>query len=161
MHPPMEKSWQLALGQMTYGIYVLTTFYKEEINGMIASWVSQVSYDPLLLMAAVHPNRDSHGLIEKSGCFALHVPAKEQSDFLRRFKGPDPNQKFSSIAWRRGTTGCPVIKDCLAWFECRVKAAHRPGNHTLFIGEVVAAGSNGGGDPLITRDYDGVYLGRC
>lgn len=157
----MEEKWQQALGQMTYGIYVLTTFYKEEINGMIASWVSQISYDPLLLMAAVHPNRYSHGLIEQSGCFALHVPAKEQSDFLRRFKGPDPGAKFASLAWRRGATGCPVLADCLASFECRVKEKYTPGNHTLFVGEVVAAKSSGSGDPLSSLDYDGIYLGRC
>jgi flavin reductase (DIM6/NTAB) family NADH-FMN oxidoreductase RutF len=156
----MEENWRHALGKMTYGIYVLTTFYKQEINGMIASWVSQVSYDPLMMMAAVHPNRYSHGLIEQSGCFALHVPAKGQSDFLHRFKGPDPRKKFSSLAWRRGTTGCPVIEDCLAWFECRVIKTHRPGNHTLFLGEVVAAGTNGGGDPLSSLDYDGIYQGR-
>ena len=31
---------------MTYGIYVLTCRHEETINGMIASWVTQVSYDP-------------------------------------------------------------------------------------------------------------------
>jgi len=156
----MKPEWQRALGQMTYGIYVLTTCYKKEINGMIASWVSQVSYEPLLLVAAVHPSRYSHGLIEQSGCFALHVPAKRQADFLRRFKGPDPGRKFEGLAWRRGKTGCPVIGDCLAWFECRVQQIYRPGNHTLFVGEVVAAGENGSGHPLSSLDYEGVYLGR-
>lgn len=156
----MKQEWQRALGKMTYGIYVLTTYYQEEINGMIASWVSQVSYDPLLLMAAVHPNRYSHGLIEKSACFALHVPAKKQSDFLRRFKGPGSAKKFEGLAWQRGKTGCPVIDDCLAWFECRVKKTYRPGNHTLFVAEVAAAGENSGADALSTRDCAGVYLGR-
>lgn len=156
----MEKTWQQALGQMTYGIYVLTTFYEQEVNGMIASWVSQISYDPLLLMAAVHPNRYSHGLIEQSGCFALHVPAKGQSDFLQRFKGPDPGKKFADLAWRRETTGCPIIENCLAWLECQVKKTYRPGNHTLFVGEVVSAGTGVEGPPLTTLDYDGVYLGR-
>ena len=65
----MKDKWIRALGSMTYGIYVLTSFYEEEINGMIASWVSQVSYDPLLIMVAVHPNRYSHNLIDKSGCW--------------------------------------------------------------------------------------------
>ena len=156
----MEKAWQQALGRMTYGIYVLTTFHETEINGMIASWVSQVSFDPLLLLAAVHPNRYSHELIEKSGCFALHVPARGQADFLRRFKGPEPGKKFEALAWHRGKTGCPLIEGCLAWFECRVQKAYRPGNHTLFVGEVLSAGTGGGGEPLTTLDYDGVYLGR-
>lgn len=35
-----------AMVHMTYGIYVLTTRMGETINGMIASWVSQTSYDP-------------------------------------------------------------------------------------------------------------------
>ena len=37
----MKNEWIQALGNMTYGIYVLTSFYKEEINGMIASWVAR------------------------------------------------------------------------------------------------------------------------
>ncbi len=69
----MQEGWIKTLGKMTYGIYVLTSFHKKEVNGMIASWVSQISYDPLLIMAAVHPNRYSHQLIEKSGCFALFL----------------------------------------------------------------------------------------
>ena len=81
----MKAEWKKALATMTYGIYGLTSFHEEEINGMIASWVSQVSYDPLLIMVAVHQNRYSHHLIEQSGCFALHVLTRDQSDFLRRF----------------------------------------------------------------------------
>ena len=105
----MQDEWIEALGHMTYGIYVLTSFYKETINGMIASWVSQVSYDPLLIMVAVHPNRYSHHLIDNSGCFALHVLAADQSNLLGRFKGPDPAVKFSAIQWQPGRTGCPSV----------------------------------------------------
>jgi flavin reductase (DIM6/NTAB) family NADH-FMN oxidoreductase RutF len=145
---------------MTYGIYVLTSFYRQEINGMIASWVSQVSYNPPLMMAAVHPNRYTHHLIEQSGFFALHALAKEQADFLNRFKGPDPAAKFKSIQWQRGQTGCPVLKACLAYFECEVKTRYDPGNHTLFLGEVLNARNLAEGEPLNTSDYEGVYLGR-
>ena len=156
----MKDEWIQALGNMTYGIYVLTSFYKEEINGMIASWVSQVSYDPLLIMVAVHPNRYSHNLIAKSGCFALHILAADQSNLLGRFKGSDLKAKFSSIQWQRGQTGCPVLKECIAYFECRVTAEYTPGNHTLFLGEVLEARMVAGGDALSTLDYDGVYLGK-
>ena len=156
----MKDEWIQALGNMTYGIYVLTSFYKEEINGMIASWVSQVSYDPLLIMVAVHPNRYSHNLIAKSDRFALHVLAADQSNLLGRFKGSDPKAKFSSIQWQQGQTGCPVLKECLAYFECRVAAEYSPGNHTLFLGEVLEAKVLGGGNILSSLDYDGIYLGK-
>ena len=156
----MKDDWIQALGTMTYGIYVLTSFYKEEINGMIASWVSQVSYDPLLMMVAVHTNRYSHSLIEKSGCFALHAVPREQTDLLKRFKGSDAGTKFASIQWKQGTTGCPVLKDCIAYFEAKVVDKIRPGNHTLFIAEVVDAAVVAKGQALSTLDYDGVYLGK-
>ena len=156
----MKNEWIQALGNMTYGIYVLTSFYKEEINGMIASWVSHVSYDPLLIMVAVHPDRYSHTLITTSGCFALHVLSTDQSNLLGRFKGPAPGAKFSSIQWQPGLTGCPLLNDCLAYFECRVTAKYTPGNHTLFLGEVLEARLVAEGDALSTLDYDGVYLGK-
>jgi flavin reductase (DIM6/NTAB) family NADH-FMN oxidoreductase RutF len=156
----MKNEWIQALGTMTYGIYVLTSFYKEEVNGMIASWVSQVSYDPLLIMVAVHTHRYSHHLIEKSGCFALHVLAREQADLLKRFKGPDPKTKFSSIQWKRGKTGSPVLEDCLAYFEGQVVEKCSPGNHTLFFAEVLDAKVMAEGRPLSSQDYDGIYLGR-
>ena len=156
----MHEGWIKTLGKMTYGIYVLTSFYKEEVNGMIASWVSQVSYDPLLIMAAVHPSRYSHQLIEKSGCFALHVIERQQTEFLARFKGPDPISKFSAVQWKRGKTGCPILSDCMAYLECNVKTSYSPGNHTLFLGEVVDARSFAEGTPFSTMDYNGVYLGK-
>jgi flavin reductase (DIM6/NTAB) family NADH-FMN oxidoreductase RutF len=156
----MEETLIANMRQMTYGIYVLTTRHKSTINGMIASWVSQVSFDPALLMVAVHPNRYSHGLISQSGHFALHSLAREQKDLLLRFKGPDPVAKFSTLAWHDGVSGCPILDDCIGCLECRVIQTLAPGNHTLFIGEVVNAEFNGEKAPLSTLDYEGCYLGK-
>jgi len=156
----MEKAWLQILDKMTYGIYVLTTSYGEKMNGMIASWVSQVSYDPPMVMVAIHPNRYSYHLIRQSGYFALNVLARNQTDLLGRFKGPDPAAKFASIHWVRGKKGCPTLKECVAYMECEVKASYHPGNHTLFIGEVEDAQVFSKDDPLTTSDYAGVYLGK-
>ncbi len=156
----MKSEWIQALGRMTHGIYVLTTARGDEINGMIASWVCQVSYEPPLVAVAVHPRRYSHGLIEKSGAFALHALGKDQSDLLGRFKGPDPAAKFDGLDWRPGRTGCPLLTDCAARLECRVREALAPGNHTVFIGEVVHAVRVSDGPVLCTADYGGQYLGK-
>ncbi len=156
----MEKEWLAAFAHMTYGIYVLTARVDDSINGMIASWVTQVSYDPTLIMAAVHPNRYSHSLIEKSQAFVLHVLDRSQKEMLKRFKGPDPEKKFTGIAWETGQTGAPVLKNCMAFFELKVKERYDPGNHTLFIGEVIHCGTKLAGTPLCTLEYDGMYVGK-
>ena len=156
----MNKELLDCMAHMTYGIYVLTTRCDDTINGMIASWVSQVSYEPPLVMVAVHPNRYSHDLLQKGGHFALNIIAREQKDLLSRFKGPDPESKFRSIAWRHGVTGCPILADCIGSLECRIRQTLAPGNHTLFIGEVVGAVFNRQETPLCTLDYEGCYIGR-
>jgi flavin reductase (DIM6/NTAB) family NADH-FMN oxidoreductase RutF len=156
----MKKAILNNMAHMTYGIYVLTTRFESTINGMIASWVSQVSYDPPLFMVAVHPNRYSHELLVQSGHFALHILAREQKDLLNRFKGPDAREKFASIAWEDGMTGCPILTDCIGCMECRTTQSMAPGNHTLFIGEVVNAVFNKEKTPLCTLDYEGCYLGK-
>lgn len=156
----MKKEWQTALGQMTYGIYVLTTRLDDTINGMIASWVSQISYAPPLIMVAIHPKRYSHTLIDKSGVFALHVIDRSKKELLMRFKGPDTIKKFAGIPWENGKTGVPILKDCSACFELEVKERHCPGNHTLFVGEVVKCSFQSSGTPLSTLDYEGMYVGK-
>jgi len=156
----MKKEWLKAFGQMTYGIYVLTTRLDDTINGMIVSWVTQVSHDPPLIMVAIHPNRYSHTLIDKSDVFAIHIIDCSQKELLKRFKGPDPIKKFSGISWENGKTGAPVLKECAAFFELEVKERYCPGNHTLFVGEVVNCGFQTKGTPLSTLDYDGMYVGK-
>ncbi len=148
------------MAHLTYGIYVLTTRFENTVNGMIASWVSQVSYEPPLILAAIHPNRYTHDLLLKNGHFALHSLAVKQRDLLARFKGPDPGEKFKGLDWKDGATGCPVLTDCIGCMECRIRHHLEPGNHSLFIGEVVNAFFNAQATPLSTLDYDGCYSGE-
>ena len=157
----MEETILKNMGHMTYGIYVLTTRFEDKINGMIASWVSQVSYEPPLFMAAIHPNRYSHELVAQSGYFALHIISREQKDLLARFKGPVAKDKFASLDWEYGMTGCPILNECIGSMECRVTQRLTPGNHTVFIGEVVHAVFNAEKMPLCTLDYEGSYLGKA
>ena len=156
----MQKNWQKAFSHMTYGIYVLTTRHTDTINGMIASWAAQVSYEPPLIMTAVHPNRYCHKLIEQSKSFALHVVECNQNMIIERMMGSDPAAKFSGIEWRPGRTGCPILIDCLAWFECSVNEQYQPGNHTLFIARVLDAKAISSGTPLNTNDCKGAYIGN-
>ncbi len=156
----MKPEWIRVIGKMTFGIYVLTTAYKKTINGMIASWVSMISYNPPLIMAAVHPNRYSHKIIEKSACFALNILSQNQKNFLSRFKGPDPNAKFNGIDYKKGITGSPILTDCIGCIECKIVEHYKPGNHTLYIGEIIDAKSLKDSIPLSTLDYEGVYLGK-
>ena len=156
----MKDQWIKALRTMTYGIYAMTTAHEERIDAMIASWISQVSYDPLLIAVAVHPNRYSHELIEKGEAFAIQVLKKSQKHLVTKFMGTDPVAKFRGIDWKPGITGCPVLSECVTCFECKLRDRIQPGNHTLFFGEVVDAKTVSDEAVLTTRDYQGQYIGK-
>ncbi len=156
----MENSWIQAIGKMTFGIYVLTTAHETKINGMIASWVSIVSYDPPLVMVAVHPNRYSHTLIEKSGAFALNILDVQQKNYLARFKTTETDAKFTGIRWEPGKTGCPILNNCVGYIDCVVEERLKPGNHTLFFGKIIDARALNDQLPLTTLEYEGAYLGK-
>jgi flavin reductase (DIM6/NTAB) family NADH-FMN oxidoreductase RutF len=80
---------------------------------------------------------------------------------VSRFMTSDPETKFSGIGWKPGQTGCPILEDCVACFECRVKTSIQPGNHMVFFGEVVNAMMISDAEPLTTRDYHGQYIGKA
>ena len=63
----------VAFKALVHGVYVVTTRCGDRVNGMTASWVSQVSLSPLLLMVSIAPARYSHDLIKESGIFAINV----------------------------------------------------------------------------------------
>jgi len=155
-----------ALTRFTYGIYILTTMKGDdgdgpEKHGMIASWVSQVSHDPPLVMVAVRKNRRMHPIVMDMGAFALHVLDRDSNkQLLGRFKLPMPEQRFEGAECVTLETGCPILTETLAYLDCRLVETLDTGDHTLFIGEVVAAGASKKGTPMTGWDYGKVYLGR-
>ena len=47
-----------------------------------------------------------------------------------------------------GSTGVPLVAGALAHLECRVVAAHAAGDHTIYVGEIVALSARSG-RPLV------------
>ena len=149
-----------ALAKLTYGLYVLTTKKGEEIDGMIVSWVSQVSFEPPRVIVGVRKNRYSHSLIQKSSVFALNVLSREDRGLVSQFKASSSEEKFKGLDWEKKSTGAPIINGTLAYMDCRVVNSIDAGDHTLFIGEILDAELLKAGVPLTSMDYGKVYLGQ-
>ena len=143
------------LGHFTTGVTVLTTRRPGgDPAGLTANAFASLSLQPPLVVVCVDRTADTHDLIAASRFFAVNVLADGQERVSRRF-AEDGDRKFDGIAWREEATGAPVLDDVLAWVDCRVSAAHDGGDHTIYIGEVVA-GDAREGVPLLF--YRGGYL---
>jgi flavin reductase (DIM6/NTAB) family NADH-FMN oxidoreductase RutF len=126
---------------ITHGVYIITSRTKEKINGMTAAWVSQVSLQPLMLMVSVAPARYTHGIIKESGYFAINTLSSGQEDLAKHFgfKSGRKIDKFKDIPYFDAPNGSPVLKEALAFFECKVIDIFKAGDHSLFVGNVVEA----------------------
>jgi len=132
---------EIAFDALVHGVYVVTTRLEDVVNGMTASWVAQVSLKPLLLMASIAPARYSHRLIQESGVFAVNVLADTQVELGKRFGYKSGRQvdKFAGLEWTTAATGAPILPQAYAYLDLKLRDTFSSGDHTLFVGEVVAA----------------------
>uniref|UniRef100_A0A7V6A4W1 Flavin reductase n=1 Tax=Desulfobacca acetoxidans TaxID=60893 RepID=A0A7V6A4W1_9BACT len=131
----------IAFTALVHGVYVITTRSGERINGMTASWVSQVSLSPLLLMVSIAPSRYTHDLIKESGVFAVNVLSQGQVDLGKRFGFASGRRvdKFAGLNYITADTGSPILSQAWAYFDARLVETFPAGDHTLFVGEVATA----------------------
>ncbi|HEV2733307.1 MAG TPA: flavin reductase family protein [Longimicrobiaceae bacterium] len=144
------------MGHFASGVTVVTTVTGNgEPCGLTASAVCSVSVNPVLLLVCVDRAADTHGCIVAAGKFAVNVLGSEGGESLsRRFATYEVEDKFRGVAFREELTGAPVLEASLAWLACRVSEAFEAGDHTIFLGEVVA-GDAREGTPLVY--YRGGY----
>src|SRR5580698_10143622 len=114
-----------------YGLYIATSRAEETIGAGTINWVTQSSFSPPLIVAAIKVDSSLHDVIAASRVFALHVLGQNQKDIaMAFFKGAQPERDtLNGFRFQNGVTGAPILADALAWFECRVVDELRRGDH--------------------------------
>jgi len=157
----MEPQLAEALAALTTGIYVLTVRAGGVQHGMSSSWATQVSGDPVLLMAAVDQQHFTHQMILDSGAFALNIVGAQNKHLEDYFYAAQSRRcdNLAPFALETGMTGTPLLRDAVASLDCRLVSTHPAGDHTLFVGAVVEARTRTLDRPLTSRELPYVYLG--
>jgi flavin reductase (DIM6/NTAB) family NADH-FMN oxidoreductase RutF/rubredoxin len=152
--------------KITYGLYVVSTFYQEKLNGYVSNTVFQVTSEPARFAIACSKNNLTAELIGKSGVFAVSVLKRDaRADIIGTFgyrSGKDI-EKFQQFNYIRGKLGTPILlDDTLAWFECKVDQTIDTGTHLLFIGKVTDNNlPDATGEPLTYDYYRNVKKGKA
>lgn len=133
-----------------------------ERNGMTATWVTQLSMDPVLIGVGIDVTSVTHRLVSASGAFTVNLWSSEDTKVFVKFSKPatDDGEALNGRAVRAATTGAPVFEDAVAWMDCEVRHRLDLGTHTLFVGEVVdAAVPDPEARPATTQDTRMKYGG--
>jgi flavin reductase (DIM6/NTAB) family NADH-FMN oxidoreductase RutF len=130
------------LRMIPYGIYVLTT--DDGAGNLAAStvnWVTQSAFAPPLVVVGVKADSGTYKALKTAQTFALNMLGKDQKALAFTFFRPADvsDGKISGQAYRKGTTGAPLLVDAPGAVECRVTAVIEQGDHHIVVGEVVEA----------------------
>lgn len=124
-------------------------------------WKMRTSFSPIMFAIAVGHDRYMHKCISESQEFVIAVPgsdlAEESLICGKQGEKVDRFEKCGLEKLAAYSIKSPLIKNCLANFECKVVNQIETGDHTLFVGEVVNAWVNekSGKNLLIVGDEDG------
>jgi flavin reductase (DIM6/NTAB) family NADH-FMN oxidoreductase RutF len=149
--PVDPADFRRALGQFAAGVTVVTTRDgKGRSLGLTVTAFSSVSLAPPLVLVCVDHRSEAHIGFRHAGLFGVSILAEGQEEVSRRFAAGGP-AKFAGLELPKGTTGVPLIPGSVAHLECRVKASLDAGDHTIYVGEVLAVDVKPG-RPLLYHD---------
>jgi len=140
-----------AMSRAANSVNVVTTNGADGPVGVTVSAATSVTAEPPTLLVCIHEKSGAASAILANGVFCLNILTAKQQDISQLFAGlvPDaPQDRFDKKLWSQLKTGCPVLKDGLAVFDCRLDAVLKEGTHYIFVGQVVAA-NKGKGLPLV------------
>jgi flavin reductase (DIM6/NTAB) family NADH-FMN oxidoreductase RutF len=125
-------------------VVLVTSAHEGRQNVMAAAWTTPLCARPPLVSVAIHVGHYTHELIAASKEFVLNVPGEDLLAMVqfcgsRSGRGRDKLAEAGLTLLPATEVAAPVIAECLGHIECRLVEAPVFGDHSLFVGEVVAA----------------------
>ena len=150
----------VALFQVTHGLYILTAKSGDKINGQCIDALMQVTNAPPRIVIGVGNKSLTHDMICESGRFCVSALDRGNAscgDIVRRFgfqSGHDVD-KFADFDHALNEYGIPFLPDAVAVYDCTViqEKTTDLGTHSLFVASVDRAGTREDGEPLTYNEY--------
>jgi flavorubredoxin/flavin reductase (DIM6/NTAB) family NADH-FMN oxidoreductase RutF len=135
----LDSDLDKALGRIAGGLYIITAKKGDFSSAMLASWVTQASFEPLGLTIAVSNDRAIDSLMQVGDKFVLNVLEEGNYQmlmrhFLKRFApGAD---RFEGVKTQAAANGSPILQDALAYIECEVASRMACADHHIVYATV-------------------------
>jgi flavin reductase (DIM6/NTAB) family NADH-FMN oxidoreductase RutF len=136
-----DEAMSSALKQIVNGLFIIGARDADgnELNGMTATWLTQLSFEPRLVGVSIENGSHTHKLVSESGVYVVNIVGDGNEQIVEQFTKPQEKvgDKLGDRSFRIGQTGAPIFDDCISYFECEVAQSVDTGDHTLFIGRVL------------------------
>ncbi|MEM8778874.1 MAG: diflavin flavoprotein [Cyanobacteria bacterium P01_G01_bin.49] len=126
-----------ALGRIVGSLCVVTC-QQGEVNGaMLASWVSQATFNPPGFTVSVAKERAIESLLHRGNPFVLNILKDgDHLGLMKHFLKPfSPGEdRFAGVEVETAENGSPILQDALAYLECQVSDRMECGDHWVIYG---------------------------
>lgn len=149
-----------AASMFASGVTVVTTVDEGEMYGIAVSAFCSLSIDPMEIMVSIARSSTLHDMIAHAEFFGVSILRREQqavSEYFSKSGRPTVRDRFPDIDHTTYETGAPIIKDSASFYDCRLARALDGGDHTIYVGAVMAAGADRDAMPLLY--FKGGYRG--
>ena len=138
MPNPTNEELNVATWKIPNALGIIGSSSNNEFNGMTASWITQVSMDPLLIAFGIDNKSITHELMSKSDYFSLNLFSEKYTKVFVKFSKPAEYKEgfLNEEPITLTENNIPIFDNAIVWFEMRKKETHDLGTHTLYIGEV-------------------------
>jgi len=153
---------QAALRMISNGLYILTSRSGKKFGGATVSWLSQASFKPPLIMAAIRPTSSLFECLAESRAVAVHILGAHQEGIARKFLSTTrmADELLNGEPFVEGVTSSPILRNISSYLECRVrKIIEEGGDHAVVLMEVVHAEHSEDVRPLLVADSPWKYGG--
>lgn len=135
----LDHELDKAIGRISSGLYIITAKKGDLTGAMLASWVTQASFDPPGFTIAVAKDRAIESLMHVGDRFVLNILEEGNyqllmKHFLKRF--PPGADRFAGIKTQTAENGSPILIDSLAYLEGEVVSRMECNDHWIVYSKV-------------------------
>lgn len=134
--PVSQNEFRAALSRFASGVTVVTTKDSAgKFHGITVSAFCSVSLRPPMVLVCIEKTTGSHYAFNESDHFVVNILQAGQSEMSEHFASQILD-KFQGTEYDLTSGGVPILPDCIANLQCRLRMAWDGGDHTIFVGEV-------------------------
>ena len=154
MTPEVDRK---AFRDLSYGLYLVTSFKGERLNGQVVNTVIQVTSEPPRVAVIINQKNLTHEFILSSRVFGVSVLEESAPmPFFGPFgfnSGRDV-ENLAKVTFKKGGTGCPLITEhSLSVLEAEVIDRIDLGSHSIFVADVISSEVLKTGRPMTYHYY--------
>jgi flavin reductase (DIM6/NTAB) family NADH-FMN oxidoreductase RutF len=149
------------MGQFASGVAIVVAMMSGEPHATTVTALAPASFAPPLVAVFFATTSRMRARLERGARFSVSILAEQDHALARRFSRPGRPSGWEGLVGvplTRADPAPPILREALAWMDCSVQQSVGVGDHTCFVGQVLAMGRRRDAAPLLY--YRGRFLRR-